>query len=220
MFPGALGISEHLDNDEWDISPPTTQQVQGFLLYEQLALVPRGNYDWMVWFWELVHLLTVKGRYRALLDWAEVSPHVGPCVPWEGEFTRTASMADIATYLTANSITPHDADDILIWAQRAAALDLLRMEVNDPQPLGENHSKEWVEVQAGALRISTECIAAYKARPFTMEELHILQEFATAVLLYDLPHDTGVEGQSSGGKPPVQDDGPEEGEMRDEPAPM
>ncbi|KIK12315.1 hypothetical protein PISMIDRAFT_18819 [Pisolithus microcarpus 441] len=119
MFPGALGISERPDNDEWDISPPTAQQVQGFLLYEQLALVPRGNYDQMVWFQELVHLLAVKGRYRALLDWAEVSPHVGPCVPWEGEFTQTASMADIAAYLTANSITPHDADDILIWARRA-----------------------------------------------------------------------------------------------------
>ncbi|KIK19859.1 hypothetical protein PISMIDRAFT_13350 [Pisolithus microcarpus 441] len=102
--------------------------------------------------------------------------------------------ADIATYLMANGITPHDADDVLIWARRAAALNLLRMVVNDPQPLGENHLKEWVEVQAGALRISTECIAAYEAHPFATEELHILQEFATAVLLYDLPHDTGVEG--------------------------
>ncbi|KIK22244.1 hypothetical protein PISMIDRAFT_11722 [Pisolithus microcarpus 441] len=129
-------------------------------------------------------------------------------------------MADIAAYLAANSITPHDADDILIWAQRAAALDLLRMAVNDPQPLGENRSKEWVEVQAGALGISTERIVAYEACPFATEELHILQEFATVVLLYDLPHDTGVEGRSSGGKPPVQDDGPKEGKMRDEPAPM
>ncbi|KIK18464.1 hypothetical protein PISMIDRAFT_14373 [Pisolithus microcarpus 441] len=46
------------------------------------------------------------------------------------------------------------------------------------------------------------------------------QEFATMALLYDLPHNMGVEGRSSGGKPPVQDDGPEEGKMRDEPAPM
>ncbi|KAI6165149.1 hypothetical protein EDD17DRAFT_1506016 [Pisolithus thermaeus] len=34
MFPGVLGISKHPDDDEWEISPPSTQMVQGFLLYE------------------------------------------------------------------------------------------------------------------------------------------------------------------------------------------
>ncbi|KAI6156455.1 hypothetical protein EDD17DRAFT_1512431 [Pisolithus thermaeus] len=29
MFPGALGVSEHPDDDEWEISPPSAQMVQG-----------------------------------------------------------------------------------------------------------------------------------------------------------------------------------------------
>ncbi|KAI6000087.1 hypothetical protein EDD15DRAFT_2193538 [Pisolithus albus] len=90
MFPGALGVSERPDDDEWEISPPTAQLVRGFLLYEQLAPVPRGSYDRMVWFRELVRLLAAKGRYRALLDCAEVAPRDGIHVPWEGEFTRSA----------------------------------------------------------------------------------------------------------------------------------
>ncbi|KAI6004806.1 hypothetical protein EDD15DRAFT_2191579 [Pisolithus albus] len=80
-----------------------------------LGIIPRGNYDQMVWFWELVCLLTVN---RALLDWAEVAPCDGTHVPWEGEFTHSASVADIAAYPMANGITPHDADDALIWARR------------------------------------------------------------------------------------------------------
>ncbi|KIK11546.1 hypothetical protein PISMIDRAFT_19431 [Pisolithus microcarpus 441] len=194
MFPGVLGISEHLDDNEWDISPPTAQQ--------------------MVWFWELVRLLAAKGRYRALLDWAEVAPLDSSHVPWEGEFTRSATVADVAAYLMANSITPHNADDALIWARRVgneyithtvnnggeqdpnvrAVLDLLRAAVNDPPTLKENCSKEWVEGQARALGISTECIKAYKARPLNEGELPIVKDFATAALLYDLPHYSGVEG--------------------------
>ncbi|KAI6156456.1 hypothetical protein EDD17DRAFT_1764160 [Pisolithus thermaeus] len=68
--------------------------------------------------------------------------------------------------------------------------------------------------------ISTDHIAAYEAHPFATEEIHILQGFATVVLLYDLPHCSGVEGRSSEEKTPVQNEEPEEGEMRDKPAPM
>ncbi|KAI6161601.1 hypothetical protein EDD17DRAFT_1759034 [Pisolithus thermaeus] len=45
MFPGVLGISECPNDDEWEIGPPSAQIVQGFLLYEQLAPVPRRDHD-------------------------------------------------------------------------------------------------------------------------------------------------------------------------------
>ncbi|KAI5985598.1 hypothetical protein EDD15DRAFT_2200507 [Pisolithus albus] len=240
MFPGALGVSECPDDDEWEISPPTAQLVQGFLLYKRLAPVPRGSYDWMVWFWELVCLLTAKGCYRALLDCAEVAPHDGTHVPWEGEFTCSASMADIAVYLTANGITPHEADDALVWARRAgneyitctvnnggeqdpntrAALDLLRVAINDPPVMKENRSKEWVEHQARTLRIATKRIVAYEACPLNDTELPIIRDFCTAVVLYDLPNYPGVEGRVSWERTPNKNEEPKEGEMRDEPAPM
>ncbi|KAI5992519.1 hypothetical protein EDD15DRAFT_2197090 [Pisolithus albus] len=240
MFPGALGVSERPDDDEWEISPPTAQLVRGFLLYKRLAPVPRGSYDRMVWFWELVHLLTAKGHYRALLDCAKVAPRDGTRVPWEGEFTRSASMADIAAYLAANGITPHDADDALVWARRAgnkyvtravnnggeqdpnvrAALDLLRVAINDPPVMKENRSKEWVERQARTLGIATERIVAYKARTISNAELPIVRDFCATVVLYDLPDYPGVEGRISQERTPEQNEEPEEGEMRDEPAPM
>ncbi|KAI5997111.1 hypothetical protein EDD15DRAFT_2364584 [Pisolithus albus] len=240
MFPGALGVSECPDDDEWEISPPTAQLVRGFLLYERLAPVPRGSYDQMVWFRELVCLLAAKGRYRALLDCAEVAPRDGTRVPWEGEFTRSAGMADIAAYLTANGITPHDADDALVWARRAgreyitravdnggerdpnvrAALDLLRAAINDPPVLKENCSKEWVECQARTLGIATERIAAYEACTVSDAELPIVRDFCSAAVIYDLPNYLGVEGQISQERTPEQNDEPEEGEMRNEPAPM
>ncbi|KAI6007035.1 hypothetical protein EDD15DRAFT_2190669 [Pisolithus albus] len=240
MFPGVLGVSERPDDNEWEISPPTAQLVRGFLLYERLAPVPRGSYDWMVWFRELVRLLAAKGRYRALLDCAEVAPRDGTRVPWEGEFTRSAGMADIAAYLMANGITPHDADDALVWARRAgreyitravdnggerdpnvrAAIDLLRAAINDPPVMKENHSKEWVEHQARTLGITTECIAAYEARTVSDAELPIIRDFCSAAVIYDLPNYLGVEGRISRERTPEQNDEPEEGEMRDEPAPM
>ncbi|KAI5989536.1 hypothetical protein EDD15DRAFT_2370602 [Pisolithus albus] len=221
MFPGVLGVSERPDDDEWEI-------------------IPRGSYDRMVWFWELVRLLAAKGRYRALLDCAEVAPHDGTRVPWEGEFTRSAGMADIAAYLAANGITPHDADDALVWARRAgreyithavdnggerdpnvrAALDLLRVAINDPPVLKENRSKEWVERQARTLGIATERIAAYEARTVSDAELPIIRDFCSAAVIYDLPNYLGVEGRISQERTPEQNDEPEEGEMRDEPAPM
>ncbi|KAI5992446.1 hypothetical protein EDD15DRAFT_2197028 [Pisolithus albus] len=194
----------------------------------------------MVWFRELVHLLAAKGRYRALLDCAEVAPRDGTCVPWEGEFTHSASMADITAYLTANGITPHDADDALVWARRAgneyvtravnnggerdpnvrAALNLLRVAINDPPVMKENRSKEWVEHQARTLGIATERIAAYEARTISNAELPIIRDFCTAVVLYDLPDYSGVEGRISQERTPEQNDEPKEGEMRDKLAPM
>ncbi|KAI5998666.1 hypothetical protein EDD15DRAFT_2528080 [Pisolithus albus] len=57
----------------------------------------------------------------------------------------------------------------------------------------ENHLKEWVERQARTLGITTECIAAYKARLLSNAELPIARDFCTTVVLYDLPNYPGVE---------------------------
>ncbi|KAI6140213.1 hypothetical protein EDD17DRAFT_1516407 [Pisolithus thermaeus] len=225
MFPGALGISECPDDDEWEISPPSTQMVQGFLLYKQLAPVPRRDHDQMVWFWELVHLLAARGCYRALLNWAEVSPHTRPQVPWEGTFSRMATMADVAAYLAANGITPHTADNAITWAHRAdpnvqAVVDLLRVAIHNPHPPSENWLVEWVNQQAQALGISPERIAAYEAHTFEAGEVYILQEFAVTVALYDLPHLPRGDDQGMSGDSPAGTWEAEEGELLDRPAPM
>ncbi|KAI5980439.1 hypothetical protein EDD15DRAFT_2383012 [Pisolithus albus] len=84
----------------------------------------------------------------------------------------------------------------------------------------ENHSKEWVERQARTLGITTECIAAYEARTVSDAELPIIRDFCSAAVIYDLPNYPGVEGRISRERTPEQNEEPEEGEMRDEPAPM
>ncbi|KAI5988580.1 hypothetical protein EDD15DRAFT_2198945 [Pisolithus albus] len=182
----------------------------------------------MVWFQELVCLLAAKGCYRALLDCAEVAPCDSTRVPWEGEFTRSAGMADITAYLAANGITPHDADDALVWARRAGneyitcavnnggEWDPNVAAINDPLVMKENRSKEWVKHQARTLGITTECIAAYEACPLSNAELPIIRDFCTAVVLYDLPNYPGVEGRILQERTPNQNEEPEEGEMRDE----
>ncbi|KAI5987217.1 hypothetical protein EDD15DRAFT_2199745 [Pisolithus albus] len=101
-----------------------------------------------------------------------------------------------------------------------AALDLLRAAINDPPVLKENRSKEWVERQARTLGIATERIAAYEARTVSDTELPIVRDFCSAAVIYDLPNYLGVEGRISRERTPEQNDEPEEGKMRDEPAPM
>ncbi|KAI6160478.1 hypothetical protein EDD17DRAFT_1510286 [Pisolithus thermaeus] len=240
MFPGVLGVGEHPDDDEWEIGPPSAQMVRGFLLYEQLAPVPRRDHDRMVWFWELVRLLAARGRYRALLNWAEVFPHTGPQVPWEGTFSQMATMADVAAYLAANGVMPHTADDTIAWAHRAgneyithvvsnggdrdpnvrATIDLLRVAIHNPHLPSENWSVEWVNQQAQALGISPERIAAYEAHTFEAGEVYILQEFAVTVALYDLPHLPRGDDQGTTGDSPAGAWEAEEGELLDGPAPM
>ncbi|KAI6142542.1 hypothetical protein EDD17DRAFT_1515718 [Pisolithus thermaeus] len=212
MFPGVLGIT----------------------------LVPRRDHDQMVWFQELVCLLAARGHYRALLDWAEVSPCTRPQVPREGTFSQMATMADVAAYLAANGVTPHTTDNAITWAHRVgneyithvvsnggdqdpnvwAMIDLLRAAIHDPHLLSENRSVEWVNQQAQALGISPERIAAYEAHTFEAGEVYILQEFAVTAALYDLPHLPRGDDQGMSGDSPAGTWEAEEGELPDGPAPM
>ncbi|KAI6158860.1 hypothetical protein EDD17DRAFT_1511799 [Pisolithus thermaeus] len=194
----------------------------------------------MVWFQELVCLLAARGHYRALLNWAKVSPHTRPQVPWEGTFSQMATMADVAAYLAANGVTPHTANNAITWACRAgneyitcvvsnggdrdpnvwAAIDLLRAAIHNPHPPSENQSVEWVNQQAQALGISPERIAANEACMFEAGEVYILQEFAVTAALYDLPHLPRGDDQGMSGDSPAGTWEAEEGELPDGPAPM
>ncbi|KAI5994630.1 hypothetical protein EDC04DRAFT_2613161 [Pisolithus marmoratus] len=233
MFPGALGFSSHPDDDK-------AEDVQGFLLYEQLALVPQRDHDWNIWLHKLIKLLTVKGQYRALLEWAEVAPAVSTPVPWEGGFTHLATMADVATYLAANGITYHNANDALKWAWRVGnkyiaqiisnggdkdpntkvIINQMRAALNKLLPVGKHHSLEWIDLQACVLGVPPKNIAPYEACPIEERDLYVLEEFAKLAALYDLSHCARGEGSDAGVVIPIPANALEEGEMEDDSRPM
>ncbi|KAI6014640.1 hypothetical protein EDC04DRAFT_2608989 [Pisolithus marmoratus] len=176
MFPGALCFSPHPDDDEAEVNPPSQQDVQGFLLYEQLVLVSRRDHDWNIWLCKLIKLLAVKGQCRAFLEWAEVTPTIGTPVLWEGGFTCSATMADVATYLAANGIMYHDADNALQWAWRVgndnggdkdpntkAIVNQMRATLNELLPIGScvggsHHTRGEGNDAGGVLLISAETL--------------------------------------------------------------
>ncbi|KAI6008025.1 hypothetical protein EDC04DRAFT_2611129 [Pisolithus marmoratus] len=182
----------------------------------------------------------VEGQYRALLEWAEVAPANGTPVPWEGEFTHSATLADVAAYLVANGVTYHDADDALKWAWRAgneyvariisnggdkdpntkAIVDQMRATLNELLPMGEHHSLEWIDLQAHVLGVLPKNIAPYKACPIEERDLFALEEFAKLAALYDLSHQARGEGSNAGGAVLIPASTLEEGEMEDDSRPM
>ncbi|KAI6117310.1 hypothetical protein EV401DRAFT_1888999 [Pisolithus croceorrhizus] len=107
-------------------------------------------------------------------------------------------MADVAAYLAANGVTPHIADDAIVWACRAGNEYITHV----------------------ALGISPERIAAYEAHTFAAGEVYILQEFAVTAALYDLPHLPRGDDQGMSGDPPAGTGEAEEGELPDWPALM
>ncbi|KAI6041000.1 hypothetical protein EDC04DRAFT_2893566 [Pisolithus marmoratus] len=201
MFPGALGFSPCPNDDEAEVNPPSRQD--------------------NIWFHELIKLLTVKGRYRALLEWAEVAPANGTPVPWEGEFTHLATLANVAAHLAANGITYHDADDALNNGgdkdpNTKAIVNQMRATLNKPLPMGEHHSLEWIDLQAHVLGVLPENIAPYEACPIEERDLFALEEFTKSVALYDLSHQARGEGSNAGGAVPIPASTLEEGEMEDD----
>ena len=108
MFPGTIGCNIYPDNEDSDLSPPTQQQVWGFLIMECLAPVPWTNFDCMVWVQGLIRLLMVPGWYQSLLEWAAVALLKNGLVTWIGQFNNQATMTDITAYIAANGVTVHD----------------------------------------------------------------------------------------------------------------
>ncbi|KAI6015678.1 hypothetical protein EDC04DRAFT_2608677 [Pisolithus marmoratus] len=172
---------------------------------------------------ELIQLLAVKGWYRALLEWAEVAPAIGSPAPWEGGCSCVATMANVATYLAANGITYHNANDALKWAWRAGneyiaqiisnggdkdpntkvIIDQMRATLNELLPMGKHHSLEWIDLQAHMLGVPPKSIAPYEVHPIEERVLYILREFTKSAALYDLPCCARGEGSNAGGVLPI-----------------
>ncbi|KAI6043146.1 hypothetical protein EDC04DRAFT_2600520 [Pisolithus marmoratus] len=177
-----------------------------------------------------------EGQYRALLEWAEVTPTIGSPAPWEGGFSCAATMADVTAYLAANGITFHNANNALKWAQRAgnkyvaqiisnrgdkdpntkAIIDQMRAALNELLPMGEHHSLEWIDLQAHMLGVPPKSIMPYEAHLIKERDLFILREFAKSAALYDLPHCARGEGNDAGGVLLIPANTLEEGEMEDD----
>ncbi|KAI6018343.1 hypothetical protein EDC04DRAFT_2902226 [Pisolithus marmoratus] len=197
MFPRALGSSSHPNDDEVE----------------------------NVWLHELIKLLTVKGQYRALLEWAEVAPANGTPIPWEGEFTHSATVADVAAYLAANGFMYHNANDALNNGRdkdpnTKVIIDQMRITLNEPLPMWEHHSLEWIDLQACVLAVTPKSIAPYEAHPIKERDLFTLEEFTKSVALYDLSHQARGEGSNAGGVVPIPASILKEGEMEDDLRPM
>ncbi|KAI6038730.1 hypothetical protein EDC04DRAFT_2603657 [Pisolithus marmoratus] len=140
----------------------------------------------------------------------------------------------------ANGITYHNADDALKWAWRVgneyvaqvisnggdkdpntkAIIDKMRATLNEPLPVGEHHSLEWIDLQAHVLGVTPESIAPYEAHPIKERDLCVLEEFAKLAALYDLSHHARGEGSNAGGVIPIPANTLEEGEMEDDLRPM
>ncbi|KAI6038244.1 hypothetical protein EDC04DRAFT_2896638 [Pisolithus marmoratus] len=129
---------------------------------------------------EMIGKVIMKGQYRALLEWAEVAPANSTPVPWEGEFTHLATVADVAAYLVANGIMYHNADNALKWAWRAGNEYVAQVISNggDKDPNTKTH----------VLAVTPKSIVPYKACPIEERDLFTLEEFTKSAALYDLPH--------------------------------
>ncbi|KAI6038476.1 hypothetical protein EDC04DRAFT_2603930 [Pisolithus marmoratus] len=212
MFPGALGFSLCPNNDEVEVNPPSQQDCQSL---EETTTGTSGS-----------------GWYRALLEWAEVAPANSTPVPWEGEFTHSATLADTG-YLAANGVMYHDAHDALKWAWRAGnnnggdkdpntkvIINQMRAALNELLPMGEHHSLEQINLQAHVLGVTPKSIMPYKVCPIKERDLFALKEFAKSAALYDLSHHARGEGSNTGGVVLIPANTLKEGEMEDDSRPM
>ncbi|KAI6140042.1 hypothetical protein BKA82DRAFT_4364212 [Pisolithus tinctorius] len=235
MLPGVLGTSSRPDDSDAEADPPSLHNVRGFLLYERLAPVPRNHRARNVWMHELACLLAVRGRYRSLLDWVEVSPVEGTSHPWDGEFTASADRASITAYLTANGVSTYDADDALQWAQQAgqeyvngiianggennpqvmAKIKPLRKALTEPCPPSNVGSREWYERQAQAIGCTINQVPPGHM-PLRADDQQIVSAFTSAAFIYDLPHCPRGGASTVRGNPPTKDSEPEEGKMTDD----
>ena len=68
------------------------------------------------WRCTMAHLLGVMGRYCSIIKWAGMALAVGQSVEWLGSHESSVyTLTQVATYLAANGVTYHDADDAWVW---------------------------------------------------------------------------------------------------------
>ncbi|KAI5987129.1 hypothetical protein EDC04DRAFT_2614921 [Pisolithus marmoratus] len=154
-----------------------------------------------------------------------VAPANGTPVPWEGEFTCSATLADVTTYLVANGVTYHNANNALNNGgdkdpNTKVIINQMRATLNELLPMGEHHSLQWIDLQACVLGVLPENIMPYKACPIKERDLFALEEFTKLAALYDLSHQTRGEGSNTGGVVPIPASTLKEGEMEDDLRPM
>ncbi|KAI6140311.1 hypothetical protein BKA82DRAFT_31086 [Pisolithus tinctorius] len=156
------------------------------------------------------------GRYRSLLDWAEVSPVKGASHPWDGEFTTSADRASIAAYLAANryvnGIIANGGENN---PQVMAKIKPLRKALTEPCPPSDVGSREWYERQAQAIGCTINQVPPGHT-PLRADDQQIVSAFASAAFIYDLPHCPHGGASTVRGNPPTKDSEPEEGEMTDD----
>ncbi|KAI6145992.1 hypothetical protein BKA82DRAFT_32247 [Pisolithus tinctorius] len=216
MLPGVLGTSSRPDDSDAEADPLSLRNIRGFLLYKHLAPVPRSHRARNVWMCELACLLAVRGRYRSLLDWAEVSPVEGASHPWDGEFTTSADRASIAAYLAANRyVNSIIANGGKNNPQVMAKIKPLRKALTEPCPPSDVGSREWYEHQAQAIGCTINQVPPGHT-PLRADDQQIVSAFASAAFIYDLPHCPHGGASTVRGNPPTKDSEPEEGEMTDD----
>lgn len=178
-----------------------------------LTPVSRWHVDRMVWQCELACLLLVPGRYCSLIEWAEVGP-ITRQQCWTGIFNKTAGMAEITAYLTANGITVHDTDDLVIWACQVACEMLERVESNggnqNPQTQGiytpmrqdlrlptspdfGTYSLEWYEREVCQQGGRMEDIPPMRLHEEVPRDESLITRFGVALIRYNVPHISGPE---------------------------
>ena len=68
------------------------------------------------WCQSLAWLLGVAGCYHSIIDWAGLAPAVSQTAEWVGPHESAVyTLPRLATYLAANRVTYHDADDAWVW---------------------------------------------------------------------------------------------------------
>ena len=111
-FPGVMQYPAHVNDSEDKAPEPFTHNIQGLLLAEHLMPTMEYNIGQVSWCRSLAWLLGVAGCYRSIIDWAGLAPAVGQMAEWVGPHESAMyTLPWLATYLAANGVTYHDADD-------------------------------------------------------------------------------------------------------------
>ena len=116
VFPRATRDPSQPDDSKDEAPTPFAHNIRGLLLVERLMPHMSYNIGCIGWCCTMAHLLGVTGRYHSIIEWAGMAPAVGQSVEWSGSCESSVyTLTWVATYLAANGVTYHDADDAWVW---------------------------------------------------------------------------------------------------------
>ena len=174
-------------------------------------------------------------HYRALLEWAGVTPLQNGRVAWSGQFNNQASMTDIAAYIAANGVTVQDANDTIWWA-RSAAWEMvtcikeaggfdnpltsvhyapIRQDLQVPIPNDAfEHTREWYKNEVWSRGVPQSEVSSLVMTSTVQIEDQVFERFGEATVMFGLvPFPTTEDTEENSGHG-------EEGELVGKPAPM